>query len=1069
MKRLLLIAPLALVLFATLTAQQSDKKWDVTQPFGPSSNLTFDTTEGTWMNVDVSPNGHDIVFDLLGDIYTMPIGGSGSQPARRLLGGLAFEMQPRFSPDGSRIAFTSDRDGLWNIWTMKADGTDLRQVSSEKQWFVNSPAWSADGQAIFARRHFVSTRSLGAGEIWMYHPAGSSGIQLTRKENFQKDTGEPAASPDGKYVYYSKDITPGSQFEYDKDPYGTIFAILRHSLENGEEQTFISRPGGSITPRPSPNGRSLAFIRRVRAKSVLFVKNLENGEETPVFDHLDRDLQEAWSVQGVYPQYSWTPDSAHIVIWGEGKIWNVDVPAKQGVQVPFTAHVEQTIMAPVRFPQVVAPDNFSVKMLRHVRVSPDGSKVAYNALGHVYVRPLPAGEPARISTAGPDPMDEPIELAPSWSRDGRQLAYATWHDVKFGRVMVMDLASKTAREVVKTPGHYTEPAFSPDGKWIVFRKSGGDGWRNTLYTSEPGLYVVPSDGSAAPRFVTTSGTDPEFDVTGTRILFRDQRAQFVLASVDLTGNHEIVHAQSANAAEIAVSPDGKWLAFEERWRTYVAAFPRSGRPLEIGPAMDNAPSATISRDSGFFLHWSGDSTRVYWMLGPELFSRSLDRTFSFINAGLTAPDTPETSGTMIGFTAQADKPSGVVALVGARVLTMADGAGAAPVIENATIVITGNRITAIGPSARVMVPANARRIDVKGRTIMPGLIDVHAHVGSEGDGITARNAWPLEANLAFGVTTSHDPSNDTEMVFSNAELVRAGLKLGPRLFSTGMILYGAETPFKAQITSYDDALMHLRRQKAAGAFSVKSYNQQRRDSRQMILKAARELQMDVVPEGGSLVYANTTQIIDGHTGVEHALPVPVLYNDIVTLFAKSGVGYTPTLIVAYGGLNGEDYWYQHTNVWENQRLLQFVPRDVVDPRSRRRSMAAEDDFNHILASRSARKVLDAGGMVQMGAHGQLQGLGAHWETWMLAQGGMTVMQALQCATINGAKYLGLEHDLGSLEIGKLADLIVLERNPLDNIRDTESIQMVMLNGRLYDRDLNEVGGKMRPKLWFAGQ
>jgi hypothetical protein len=185
------------------------------------------------------------------------------------------------------------------------------------------------------------------------------------------------------------------------------------------------------------------------------------------------------------------------------------------------------------------------------------------------------------------------------------------------------------------------------------------------------------------------------------------------------------------------------------------------------------------------------------------------------------------------------------------------------------------------------------------------------------------------------VTTSHDPSNDTEMVFSNAELIRAGLMTGPRLFSTGTILYGAETSFKTQINSYDDALMHLRRLKAAGAFSVKSYNQQRRDSRQMILKAARELQMEVVPEGGSLVYGNTTQIIDGHTGVEHALPVPVLYKDITTLFGKTGVGYTPTLIVAYGGINGEDYWYQHTNVWENTRLLQFVPRDVVDPRRER--------------------------------------------------------------------------------------------------------------------------------------
>jgi imidazolonepropionase-like amidohydrolase len=357
---------------------------------------------------------------------------------------------------------------------------------------------------------------------------------------------------------------------------------------------------------------------------------------------------------------------------------------------------------------------------------------------------------------------------------------------------------------------------------------------------------------------------------------------------------------------------------------------------------------------------------------------------------------------------------------------------------------------------------------VKGKTIMPGIIDVHAHVGGEGSGLLAQASWPLMANLGFGVTTSHDPSNDSETVFTNAELIRAGEKLGPRLYSTGTILYGAETPFKAVIESYDDALSHLRRQKAMGAISIKSYNQQRRDTRQMLVKAARELQMLNVPEGGSLLYMNQTHVLDGHTGVEHSLPVPRIYKETVDLFAKSKVGYTPTLIVGYGGLSGEYYWYQNTNVWENERLLTFTPREVVDARSRRRQMAPMDDFNHILIAKGAKQIADAGGLVQLGAHGQIQGIGAHWELWMLQQGGMTNMEAIRAATIDGARYLGFDGDVGSLENGKLADLIVLDLNPLENIRNSEAISMVMLNGRLYDQKLNEVGTRTRPRpaLWW---
>ncbi len=1069
---------LALLASAALTisspsAQQADKpaekKWDVADNLGPTTKLTFDTSEGTWMNVDVSPDGRRVVFDLLGDIYVMPLAGSGSGAAERLTSGPAFDMQPRFSPDGSRIAFSSDRDGLWNIWAMDADGKNPKQISKEKRWFVNSPAWGPDGSYIYARRHFVKERSLGAGEIWMYHAAGSDGLQVTERNGFQKDAGEPAISPDGKYLYYSKDVTPGQTFEYNKDPNGTIYAILQRDLGTGRERRAVSVQGGSVTPRPSPDGKSLAYVRRVRLQSKLYVRDLETGRDRAVFDHLDKDLQEAWAIHGLYPQYAWTPDGKSIVIWGEGKIWRVDVASCEGTAIPFNAHVEQTLNEALRFPQKVFTPEFPVKMLRDVATSPDGSQVAYSALGHIYVRALPAGEAKRVT------MADELESHPSWSRDGRRLVYTTWTDAAYGRVRVVDANGSNGREVVSKPGHYTEASFSPDGRLIVFRVAGADSIRGELYDDQTGIFVVPADGSSPARLVRDAGVDPQFDHTGTRVYVRERRGdKFVLlsvgvgdASTPLGAKDEIVHFQSDNATQIVPSPDGKWVAFAERWHAYVAAFPHTGRTVDLGPAGGAYPSARISRDAGWYLHWSGDSRKVFWSMGPELFSRDLSHTFTFLDRNLEKPDEPETKGVPIGFTTKSDVPGGALALVGARIITSSGSS----VIENGTIVIEANRITAVGPSRSVAIPAGAKRIDVAGKTIMPGIIDVHAHVGGEGDGIVGQATWPFLANLAFGVTTSHDPSNDTATVFTNAELIRSGAKLGPRLFSTGTILYGAETPFKAVVESYDDALSHLRRQKAAGAFSVKSYNQQRRDSRQMIIKAARELQMLVVPEGGSLAYMNETMVLDGHTGVEHSLPVPRLYKDVVTLFAKSGTGYTPTIIVGYGGLFGENYWYQHTNVWENARLLNFTPREVVDERSRRRLMAPEDDFNHVLIAKGAKQILDAGGSVQLGAHGQLQGLGAHWEMWMMQQGGMTNIEAIRCATINGAKYLGLDAELGSLEKGKLADLIVLDRNPLENIRNSESIAMVMLNGRLYDAQLNEIGNRPRPHpaLWFEKQ
>jgi imidazolonepropionase-like amidohydrolase/Tol biopolymer transport system component len=1071
---------LALALVVPIAGQEKteekkdEKKWDVAEPLGPTTKLEFQTSEGTWMNVDVSPDGRRIVFDLLGDLYVIPIEG-GSQPATRLTSGPAYDMQPRFSPDGKRIAFSSDRGGLWNIWTTDAAGKDSKQISKDTRWFVNSPAWSPDGQYIFARRHFVRERSLGAGEIWMFHASGSDGLQVTEKVSFQKDAGEPAVSPDGRYLYYSKDVTPGQNFEYNKDPYGVIYAIIRRDLTTGKERTLVNRPGGSIAPRPSPDGKHLALVRRVDTKSVLFLRELATGREWPIFDRLDKDLQEAWAIHGVYAQYAWTPDSRAIVIWGEGKIWKVDTTgAGSGVEIPFTAKVEQAITEAVRFPQKIDSNDFPVRMLRDTVTSPDGKLVAYSALGRIYVKSMPAGEPRPLTRSGEGSATW-LESDPSFSPDSQSVVFAAWSDRDHGRVRVVRTDGSGARDVVSQPGHYVEPSFSPDGKQIVYRRTTPDGIRGITHAGDPGIYVVGADGTGQPSLVRESGSRPRVDHTGRRIYFRERRGEkMVLASLELDGSDEIVHLQSENATQIEPSPDGRFVAFAERWHAYVAAFPRSGRAIDLGPRGTTFPVARISRDAGMSTHWSGDGKKVHWTLGPEYFTRDMARTFAFLAeadaaaaaaAGAEKPAEPEAKGVPIGFTVKSNTPTGSIALVGARIITM----DRKEAIENGTIVVEGNRIVAVGPSGSVPVPAGAKRIDARGKTIMPGIIDVHAHVGGENDGLLAETTWPFVANLAYGVTTSHDPSNDTETVFTNSELIRAGKKLGPRLFSTGTILYGAETPFKAVVDTYEDALSHLRRIKAVGGFSVKSYNQQRRDARQMIIKAARELQMLVVPEGGSLLYMNNTHVLDGHTGVEHSLPVPRIYKDVVTLFAKSKSGYTPTLIVGYGGLSGEYYWYQHSEVWKNKRLLTFVPADVVVPRSRRRTMADEDDFNHILIAKGAKQIADAGGSVQVGAHGQLQGLGAHWETWMLAQGGMSPMEALRAATINGAAYLGMETEIGSLEKGKLADLIVLDRNPLENIRNTDSVNMVMLNGRLYDAaTMDEIGNhprKRKPFYW----
>ena len=1014
-------------------------KWDVMAKHGTSRDVDYDVNEGTWINLDISPDGKTIAFDLVGDIYTMPITGG---TAKLILGGAAYEHQPRFSPDGKRIAFTSDRDGITNVWTASLDGKDLRQISKEKEREVSNPAWTPDGQYLVNRKHFRNTRSLGAGEMWLYHIGGGSGLKLTDRRNWEQNATEPIVSNDGRYVYFSEDVSPGGGFQYNRDAHGQVYVVQRFDRQTGNRSTFIGGAGSALRPQLSPDGKTMSFVRRVGLKSVLWLRDMDSGRERPLWDGLDHDQQEAWAIYGTYPGYDWTPDGKSIYIWAKGKINAVDVASGRVTDVPFTAHVHQTITDAVRFAQEVAPDSFDVKMLRWVSVSPDQKRVVYTSLGKLYVKDLPNGKPHRVTDDS-----ENDELFPSWSSDSRTLVYATWDDEKLGAIRTVGVDGSRGRKITTKMGHYIEPRFSENGQQIVYRRIGSDGLRSHLYTQDRGIYIVGASGGE-PKLVTEEGAIPRFNKAGDRIFLSSGEGQkAALISVNLTGGDRRVHLTSDNATEFVPSPDEKFVAWVERFNAYIAPLPLTGKPIDVSTSVSDFPSKRISRDAGSYLHWAPDSRRVYWALGPDLYHRDVSATFAFETQDTTTLiKDPESKGIPIGFKAAMNKPTGKLALVGATVISMKGD----EVIPNATILIDQNRITYVGTGDNIKYGSEVKRVDVAGKFIMPGFVDAHAHIGTGSSGIAPRVNSGFLASLAFGTTTMHDPSNETSMVFSTAETIRATDMIAPRLFSTGTILYGAEGNFKAMTTSFDDAIAHLRRMKAVGAFSVKSYNQPRRDARQQIIEAARQLQMEVVPEGGSTFSVNTTMFLDGHTTLEHNLPVAPLYEDMLKLISESKTAYTPTFVVLYGGMSGENYWYQNTNVWENQKLQYYNAPGQIDARSRRRPMASNDDYFFVTVSQAAKKLNDRGTLVNTGAHGQQDGIAEHWEIWMMQMGGMSNHQALRAATLNGARSLGLDKDVGSLETGKLADLIVLDANPLTDIKNTQSIRYVMVNGRMYD-------------------
>ncbi|WP_035456099.1 amidohydrolase family protein [Algoriphagus terrigena] len=1120
-------------------------------PLNPEREVKFTATEGTWMSVDVSPDGRTIAFDLMGDIYTLPIEGGKAIP---LTSGIAYETHPRFSPDGDKILFTSDRAGSDNLWYIDTAKKDTAQITKDKNGDVPSAYWTPDGEYIIVAKGRRITK------LWMYHKDGGGGIQLNENPATMK-TIDPVVSPDGKKIYFSQRF--GS---WNYNALLPQYQIGTYDFEKGEMASITSRYGSAFTPTLSKDGQWMVYGTRWEDKTGLVLRNLKTGDEKWLAYPVQRDEQESIAPQGVLPAMAFTPDSKSVIASYGGKIWKLAVDGSPAVEIPFEADVKLAMGPRLYFNYAVKDTTAKLAtQIRDATPSPDGKKLAFTVLDRLYVMDYPGGNPTRVST------NEFTEAMPSWSPDGTQLVFTTWDEKKGGQLYKASVGGRGGVSQLTTESAlYYSPVWGPNNKIVVYKGS-----NRLLQESEgPGvsgaealLVWIPASGGPFRKIMDAGNYgNPHFTQDTSRIFLNGSGG--ALLSVKWDGTDEKVYAKitgitpfgsaadphadhehasleeastvryvmgkpisnadavnycmlpegansrepqmmPASASTILMAPVGDKALAQVNNNVYVVTIPKAGKVPTINvaePASSNFPSRQLTEIGGEWPAWEASGKKVHWSLGNGHWIYDLDRAEAVEDSvkaakkSKTLADADSVSALkargedavkLADSLAKADKkridslfkadktlakadslhkaqlkekesykpaenqvkvyfakdtPKGSILLKNARILTMKGS----EVIENGDILIENNRIKAVGATG-TLDAGDAEVIDASGKTITPGFIDTHAHMWPTW-GLHKNTVWIYAANLAYGVTTTRDPQTATTDVLTYGDMVEAGMVPGPRVYSTGpgvgYWMYNMKSleQTKSVLKQYS---------KYYNTQYIKMYLVGNRQARQWVIMAAKEQELMPTTEGGLDYKLNMTQLFDGYPGHEHAIPIYPLYSDVTKTIAESKMAYTPTLLVAYGGPWAENFYYTTESPLHDPKLNRFTPYDEMNSKARRRvgglgGWFAPEDHVFTKHAKAVNSVVSQGGLAGIGSHGQLQGLGYHWELWSVASGGMSNLEAIKVATILGAEALGLDQDLGSIEAGKLADLVIMDKNPLESIRNTNTISHVVKNGRVYD-------------------
>ena len=1136
-----------------------------TLPLKTARTQTFTTTKGTWISLDVSPDGQTIVFDMLGQLYTLPATGG---KATAITSGLGFNSQPRFSPDGKRVVFVSDRSGGDNVWIMSLDRKDTLQITKGNDNGYASPEWAPDGKYVVASK---SGGLGGAAKLWIYNVDGGNGLPLVAGAPPTQKALGAAFGKDPRYIWYA-----ARQGDWQYNAIGPQYQLYVYDRENGKTSQMSTRIGSAFRPAVSPDGKLLVYATRLQTKTGLRIRNLDTQAEDWLAFPVQRDEMESRAPLDAYPGYSFTPDSKAVVVTYGGEIWRVPVDKSAATKIPFEANVKLEMGPEVKFAyRVDTTSTFTAHQIRDIAPSPDGTKLAFSSLDRVYVMTLPGGKPARVTT------NEVGEYQPTWAPDSKSIAWVTWSDQTGGQIMrgtwQPNRAAAVVTTVTQSPGLYSDVAWSPTGDRIVATRAAaremqeagaaffGPAASDLVWFPAAGgaaTLIMPSGGLGNPHFTQNpdrifaygrrdglvsfrwDGTDMKshLKVTGpmppqvntptvldagivesaSRQSIGGRAARMVVGDEDPT---EPTLPTAPAAALVMMAPKGDEALAMVGMDFYVITVPTIGAtPPTVSvaaPAAAAVPVKKLNDMGGEFPTWSSDGRKVMWSLANAMWTYDLDRA-KVVEDSLKAdtkakaqakrdstaradsarapgapapaatpaappkPDSaakPDTSKkdkpgykpaeVRITVTATRDVPRGSVLLRGGRALTMKGK----EIIENADVLVRDNRIVAVGARGSVQVPSDAKIIDVTGKTVMPGFVDTHYHPQWLTPEIHTNQVWQYLAELAYGTTTTRDPQTASTDFLTYGDRNETGEVIGPRIYTTGPGVFNSE-----QIKDLDHARTILKKYaQYYDTKTLKMYMTGNRQQRQWVIMAAKELGLMPTTEGGLDFKLNLTHGIDGYPGIEHTLPITPKFDDVFQWYKATQVTNSPTLIVEYGGPFGEGWFYQTENLVGDAKLKHFTHPVDFDSKIRRRGVgnspgpagfALKEEYAMWQHAEDVAKTVAAGGRIGVGSHGQLQGLGMHWEIWLLQSGGLSQHDALRAATIVGAEAIGLDQDLGSLEAGKMADILVLDRNPLTDIRNTNSLSMVMKNGRLYDANtLDEVyprQKKLAAQQWMGG-